>query len=128
MIPIRTHLLIAALALTGLARAADEHAAVEKLLDGIVRQENQLIEDLRSSSAIIETYIQEIPDSAKTAESVVSDHYFLGRLDFANGLSYTPISDRAGQPGGWKRLLGKNRPMAFFAGGFAQMALPDADS
>jgi Peptidase family M48 len=128
MFSIRSLLLITPLALAGAVHAAGENAAVERLLDGIVRQENRLIDDLRDSSAIIETYIQEIPESAKAADAVVRDHYFLGRLDFAKGLSYTPIADRNEMPGGWKRLLSKSRTAAFFPSGFAQMVLPDADA
>src|SRR6476646_1094569 len=128
MFSIRSLLLITPLVLAGAVHAAGENAPVERLLDGIVRQENRLIDDLRDSSAIIETYIQEIPESAKAADAVVRDHYFLGRLDFAKGLSYTPIADRNEMPGGWKRLLSKSRTAAFFPSGFAQMVLPDADA
>jgi hypothetical protein len=124
----RTLLVLVPFALAGVARPADDGGAVERLLDGIVRQENQLIEDLKASSAIIETYIQEIPEPGKAIEPVVRDHYFLGRLEFAKGLNYTAISDRSEAPGGWKRLLTKNRSAAFYASGFAQMVLPDADS
>jgi hypothetical protein len=127
MLRIQT-LFLSALAVVGAVRAADEQAAVERLLDGIVRQENQLIEDLRASSAVIETYIQEIPGSAQAAEAIVRDHYFLGRLGFSKGLTYTPISDRSDPSGGRKRLLLKSRAPAFFPGGFAQMVLLDADS
>src|SRR4029078_6514903 len=112
----------------GFAQAADERAAVDRLLNGIVRQENQLIESLRKSNALIETYIQEIPDSTKAADPVVRDHYFLGRLEFGKGLNYTAISDRDEAPGGWKRLLAKTRQTAFYPSGFAQMVLPDAES
>ena len=112
----------------GCLRAADEESAVERLLDRIVDQEKLFIEDLRGHTAILETYIQEIPDTGKADEQTLRDHYFLGRLDLSRGLNYTPLSNRTESAGGWKRVLGKSHPMVFYAAGFAQMILPDADS
>jgi len=130
-IPLLQWLALAGAMLLGLppGRArADEQAAVERLIDGIVAQETRFIEELRAHSAIVETYIQEIPEPGGGDQPVVRDHYFLGRLDFAEGLSYVPIANRSDSAGGWKRLLNKNRPAVFFPAGFAQMVLPDAES
>ena len=109
-------------------RAADEEDAVERLLDRIVDQEQHFVEDLRTHSAILETYIQETPNPGGAAEQTLRDHYFLGRLELSRGLNYTSLASHTDVPGGWKRLLGKNRPTIFLPSGFAQMVLPDADS
>ena len=109
-------------------RAAGEEGAVERLLDRIVEQEQLFIQDMRGHTAVLETYIQEIPDVGKGDEQALRDHYFLGRLDLSRGLNYTPLVNRTEPTGGWKRMLGKNREMVFFTAGFAQMILPDADS
>src|SRR6266542_327026 len=123
--------LFAALLTLALARAfaADEQGAVDRLLDRIAEQEQRVIENLRPHSALLETYIQEIPGPGKGAEQALRDHYFLGRLDLSSGVNYLPLANRSDSSStGWKRILPKNRPMVFFPAGFAQMILPDADS
>jgi Peptidase family M48 len=122
--------LFAVLGALALARAsaADEQVAVDRLLDRISGQEQKFIENLRTHSAILETYIQEIPAADRGAGQGLRDHYFLGRLDLSRGVHYLPIADRSEPSPGWKRLLGKSRPLVFYPAGFAQMILPDTDS
>ncbi len=118
-------LLCCALAMPGAAAGNDE--AVNKLLDRIAQQEQSFIQELHTRSAILETYIQETPDSPRDAGEVVRDHYFLGRLDFAKGLAYTPMASRGDAPRQAHVLsFLKNRATVFAPTGFAQMALPDA--
>jgi hypothetical protein len=114
--------------LVSAARAAGEREVVDKLLDRIAQQEVEFIKELRTQSAILETYIQETPDPASDAGQVVRDHYFLGKLDFPKGLEYTPMAAHSESPKGTKTLFFlKNRSTAFVPTGFAQMVLPDAD-
>src|SRR5262245_25469598 len=82
--------------------AAGEEDAVERLLDRIVDQEQQFLEDLRTRSAILETYIQEMPNPGAATEQTLRDHYFLGRLELSRGLSYTSLASHSDAPGGWK--------------------------
>src|ERR1035438_2472555 len=118
-------LLICTIAGPGLA--ADDREAVSKLLDRIAQQEQQFIQELRTRSAILETYIQETPDPARDAGQVVRDHYFLGRLDFSKGLEYTPMTAHGDAPKGPRSLFFlKNRATVFVPTGFAQMVLPDS--
>lgn len=118
-------LLMCVLARLGLA--ADDPEAVAKLLDRIAQQEQQFIQELRTRSAILETYIQETPDPAIDAGQVVRDHYFLGRLDFSKGLEYTPMTAHGDAPKGSHSLFSmKNRATVFVPTGFAQMVLPDS--
>src|ERR1041385_5603146 len=100
--------LFAVLGALALARAsaADEQVAVDRLLDRISGQEQKFIENLRTHSAILETYIQEIPAADRGAGQGLRDHYFLGRLDLSRGVHYLPITDRSEPSPGWKRLLG----------------------
>jgi len=110
------------------SNAADQHEGAEKLLDRIAQQEEQFVKELRTYSAILETYIQETPDTASDAEPVVRDHYFLGKLDFAKGLEYTPMAAHSELPKGPRTLFFlKNRATVFVPTGFAQMVLPDSD-
>jgi len=107
---------------------ADEREAAEKLLDRIARQEEQFVKELRTHSAILETYIQETPDPASDAGQVIRDHYFLGKLDFSKGLDYTPMTAHAETSKSPRALFFlKNRSTSFVPAGFAQMVLPDAD-
>jgi hypothetical protein len=110
------------------ANPADEQAVVEKLLDRIMRQEDGFVEELRVHSAIAETYIQETPDPTADTGQAVRDHYFLGKVEFSKGLSYTPMAVYSEAPKGFKGLsFLKNRTSFFLPVGFAQMALLDAD-
>lgn len=106
----------------------DERDAAEKLLDRIAQREEQFIKELRTHSAILETYIQETPEPGSDAGQVVRDHYFLGKLDFSKGLDYTPMAAHSELPKSPKTLFFlKNRSTSFVPTGFAQMVLPDAD-
>jgi hypothetical protein len=109
---------------------------VEKLLDGIVAKEQAFLESLRSRTPLMETYIQETPDSADTGARPGKDHYFLGRYRLADTVYYQPLVERtdaesAGPPSKIVSLLRvrpsapKNRPLSFLPRGFAQMAVMD---
>jgi len=103
-------------------------AAVKKLLERITRQEQTIVKRLRSRTAVLETYIQELSDET-TSEQGVRDHYFLGRLDLATGMNYVPLVERSETPRASRLGLTflKGRASYFVPTGFAQMALPDAD-
>ena len=68
----------------GCAAATGEDAAVEHLIDRICAQERLFIASLATESALLETYIQEIPAPGKSDEQALRDHYFLlGRFDLS---------------------------------------------
>jgi len=128
MTGIRPAWLLLAPLLATAARAAGEREAVEKLLDRITQQEERFMQDLRTRTAVLETYIQETPNPAEGAGQAVRDHYFLGKLDFSKGLEYTPMAAHSELPRGSRPLFFlKNRSTAFVPTGFAQMVIPDAD-
>jgi hypothetical protein len=106
----------------------DEGAsAAERLIDRISQQEAAFTERLRSHSAILETYIQEMPDAE--SDQVARDHYFLGRLDFGKGLNYTPMAAHSSQPASTRFLFLKSgHPSVFVPAGFGQMALLDSEA
>ena len=112
-------------------QTAGENVAVEKLLDRITRQEQNVVQKLRSRSAVLETYIQELSGDPNAPEQGVRDHYFLGRLELAKGLNYTPLVARTDSTSK-VALLGlgflKGRASVFLPGGFAQMVMPDGDN
>jgi hypothetical protein len=103
----------------------DDTAAAERLLDRIAQREAEFTEKLHSHSAVLETYIQEMPDSDST--EVVRDHYFLGRLEFGQGLNYTAMAAHTSQPQATRFLFLKSgHPSVFVPSGFGQMALLDS--
>ena len=117
--------------------AADTpEAAVDKLLDRIVEIEKTFLESIRSRTPLIETYIQETPDSAEAAARPGKDHYFLGRLRLAGTVYYQPLVERTeaepahAPPKMASRLrlrpaVPRSRPLSFLPRGFAQMAVID---
>ncbi len=116
-------------ALPGVTRAqtAGDNLAVEKLLERITLQEQESVERLRSRSAVLETYIQELSDNAEAADQGVRDHYFLGRLELSKGLTYVPLIARTDSAKGGRLGFLKNRGSVFIPSGFAQMVMPDGD-
>jgi hypothetical protein len=120
-------LIFFSLLVTG-ASATDESASVEKLLDRICQHEDQFVQDLRTRTAIVETYIQETGNADGEAAPSVRDHYFLAKLAFTKGLDYTPMVASAEAPKGPRMLPFFRRSAAVFVpSGFAQMVLIDGD-
>jgi hypothetical protein len=109
------------------AQTAGESAAIGKLLERITLQEQNVVEKLRSRSAVLETYIQELSPDADAAESGVRDHYFLGRLELAKGLNYVPLVARSESGKSSRPGFLKSKAPVFLPGGFAQMILPDGE-
>jgi hypothetical protein len=113
-------------ALATAASAADDSGAIDRLLDRIVQQEDQFVQDMRSRTAIIETYIQETPNDADAAP-VVRDHYFLAKLAFTKGLDYTPMVISAETRKSSRIPFLRRSAAVFVPSGFAQMVLIDGD-
>ncbi len=121
-------LLIPAIVLAAAAGVSGQDTgALDTLLNRIVARERSFVEQLRSQTPLIETYLQEAPGIIATTRE--QDHYFLGRLNFTDVKRYTPIAARSDSPKGSHRLrLLMNRPIAFAPVGFAQMIFIDAEN
>lgn len=106
-------------------------SVVDKLLDRIVEREKVFLESAKKRTPVIETYIQEVPESALAEERPNKDHYFLGRFHLGETVGYETLVERSDAPapksGGWLpfRSSGKNKAMTFLPRGFAQMAVID---
>src|SRR5215471_3867015 len=74
--------------------AAQERSAVDALLDRIVQHEQEFLRNLRAHSPIIETYIQETPNSAAGDSLPSKDHYFLGRMTLTDAVNYESFLTR----------------------------------
>ena len=71
---------LAALLLATPLAAEDSASAINRLLDRIVEREHVLLETLRTHTPLVETYIQETPETAGDDAHPVKDHYFLGQI------------------------------------------------
>lgn len=109
---------------------AQDRSIVDQLLDRIVRQEQQFLESLKKRSPIVETYIQELPESDQGDSAPSKDHYFLGRLNLTGSVNYDPLVSRTDRQKTSRLLFFKtsnNKSVSFIPRGFAQMAILDAD-
>lgn len=104
---------------------AQERAAVDRLLDRIVRHEQEFLKNLRAHSPIIETYIQETPDVEQGDSLPSKDHYFLGRMTLTDTVNYESFLTRTDKKKSL-RPFGKEPPTEFLPKGFAQMTVLDA--
>jgi len=125
-------MLALAAALIAFPLAAEDSAApIDRLLDRIIEREAALIGALQIRTPVVETYIQESPETTGDDAHPLKDHYFLGKVRIDSALEYTPLIERtdaalkSALP--WLPFLrgAKNQSMTFVPRGFAQMAFPD---
>jgi len=99
----------------------------EEAVDRAIASERELIAKLRDKEPVIETYIQELKADPELEFVPRKDHYFLGRLNLAEGIvdrSYLPNSGFPGIPHIFTAMFTKD----YYARGFAdQMFLDIAD-
>jgi hypothetical protein len=111
--------------------AQNPNAVVDRLLERIVEREKAFLDAAKKRTPIIETYIQEVPESAMADERPIKDHYFLGRFQLGESLKYETLIERSDAPqsrsAGWGPFHSspKNQAMLFLPRGFAQMAVID---
>ena len=99
----------------------------DQVVDRIVEREHFFVAQMRHLHPLAETYIQNLKEEKETGLTPVSDQYFLGRLDMANGADDHSF---LGQPGFGHRVLAKLTnlyAMKFLPLGFAQMVMMDED-
>ena len=95
--------------------------AVNKLLDEIVKNEQEFLGQMRVLNPIMETYLQEDPDGAEDGPR--DDQYFLGRVNISGGVDYDSFLDQA-----TLRQRAHGKQILFKPAGFAQMMIADATS
>jgi hypothetical protein len=99
----------------------------EEAVDRAIANERALVHELRDKEPVIETYIQELKTDPELEFVPRKDHYFLGRLNLAEGIvdkSYLPNSGFPNIPHIFTAMFSKD----YYARGFAdQMFLDIAD-
>jgi hypothetical protein len=99
-------------------KPADQPKSMEEVVDRITKNENQLNEDIRKYSPLVETYIQNLKPDATLGFVPAGDKYFLGKADFGKGVNLVSLSDT--ETKGKKLFSGIGN---FFS--FAMQYLPD---
>src|SRR5580704_10895391 len=126
-----------------LSAADSAGTAVDRVLERMVEREKTLLEAMSKRAPMIETYIQETPESAPADAHPSKDHYFLGRFRLGESVAYETLVERSDAPPapktGFKlpplhgllfrglpsRPAPKGQPLIFLPRGFAQMAVID---
>ena len=123
---------LALFAVLPLTAAEPAGLLVEKLLDRIVERERIFLTSIQTRTPLVETYIQETPESSDAAARPSKDHYFLGRFRLGDTITYEPLVERTDAPAAksnswlpFRSDAAKNRPLMFLPRGFAQMAVID---
>jgi len=111
------------------APAADQPRTPEQVIDRVVSNEQRLYAQIRNYSPLVETYIQNLKADKDLGEVPAGDKYFLGRANFAKGVSLVPLSETQSKG---KKVFGSignffSFAMQFLPDGFLQMIFIDTN-
>ena len=117
------------LANTPAAPAADQPRTMDQVLDRVVSNEQRLYSQIRSYQPLVETYIQNLKPDKDLGQIPAGDKYFLGRANFAKGVSLVPLNDTSSKG---RRMVGSvgnffSFAMQFLPDGFLQMIFIDTN-
>ena len=109
------------------ASAPSTPSSFDQVVDRVAQREHYFNAQMRHLHPLVETYIQNFKGNSEAGAVPVSDEYFLGQLDLANG-----TKDRSfmGEPGFGRKVLSKLSSLytiKFLPLGFAQMVILDQD-
>ena len=116
-------------AIAAAAPAADQPRTPDQVIDRVVSNEQRLYAQIRNYSPLVETYIQNLKADKDLGQVPAGDKYFLGRANFAKGVSLVPLNDT--QTKG-KKVFGSignffSFAMQFLPDGFLQMIFIDTN-
>ena len=117
------------LANTPAAPAADQPRTMDQVLDRVVTNEQRLYTQIRNYQPLVETYIQNLKPDKDLGQVPAGDKYFLGRANFAKGVSLVPLNDTSSKG---RRMVGSvgnffSFAMQFLPDGFLQMIFIDTN-
>lgn len=109
--------------------AADQPRTMEQVVDRVVGNEQKLYGQIRNYSPLVETYIQNLKPDKDLGQVPAGDKYFLGRANFAKGVSLVPLTDTQSKG---KKVIGSignffSFSMQFLPDGFLQMIFIDTN-
>jgi len=110
-------------------KPVDQPRTMEEVLDRVITTENQLNQDIRKYSPLVETYIQNLKPDKELGFVPAGDKYFLGKADFAKGVNLVSLSDTDTKG---KKIFGSignffSFAMQFLPDGFLQMIFIDTN-
>src|SRR5271167_4629097 len=114
---------------SGAGAAADQPKTMDQVVDRVISNEQRLYAQIRNYSPLVETYIQNLKGDKDLGQVPAGDKYFLGRANFAKGVSLVPLSDTASKG---KKVIGSvgnffSFAMQFLPDGFLQMIFIDTN-
>ena len=117
------------LANTPAAPAADQPRTMDQVLDRVVTNEQRLYTQIRNYQPLVETYIQNLKPDKDLGQVPAGDKYFLGRANFAKGVTLVPLNDVSSKG---RRMVGSvgnffSFAMQFLPDGFLQMIFIDTN-
>src|SRR5260370_14634828 len=112
------------------ARApADQPRTMDDVIDRVITNENRGNQQIKQYTPLVETYIQNLRPDKDLGYIPAGDKYFLGRADFAKGVSLVSLTDTNSKG---KKLFGSignffSFAMQFLPDGFLQMIFIDTN-
>ena len=111
------------------AGPADQARTMSDVIDRVITNENRANQQIKQYSPLVETYIQNLKPDKELGYAPAGDKYFLGRADFAKGVSLVSLTDTNSKG---KKIIGSignffSFAMQFLPDGFLQMIFIDTN-
>src|SRR6266436_4687555 len=109
------------------AQNADQPRTMEQVVDRVTHNEQLLYGQIRNFSPLVETYIQNLKPDKDLGQVPAGDKYFLGRANFAKGVSLVPLTETSNKGKRAFASIGNffSFAMQFLPDGFLQMVFID---
>jgi hypothetical protein len=120
---------LGAIAATAAPKPADQPRTMEDVIDRVITNENRATQQIKQYSPLVETYIQNLKPDKDLGYAPAGDKYFLGRADFAKGVSLISLTDTNTKG---KKIFGSignffSFALQFVPDGFLQMIFIDTN-
>src|SRR5712664_1090127 len=121
---------LGAIAAQAAPKPADQQPrTMEDVIDHVITNENRSVQQIRQYSPLVETYIQNLKPDKDLGYTPAGDKYFLGRADFAKGVSLISLTDSNTKG---KKIFGSignffSFALQFVPDGFLQMIFLDTN-
>jgi len=120
---------LGASAATAAPATADQPRTMDDVIDRVITNENRGNQQIKQYTPLVETYIQNLRPDKDLGYIPAGDKYFLGRADFAKGVSLVSLTDTNSKG---KKIFGSignffSFAMQFLPDGFLQMIFIDTN-
>src|SRR6202047_4701857 len=108
---------------------ADQPRTMEQVVDRVTSNEQKLYGQIRNYSPLVETYIQNLKPDKDLGQVPAGDKYFLGRANFAKGVSLVPLTETSNRGKRAFASIGNffSFAMQYLPDGFLQMIFIDTN-